>query len=243
MASEFVPTFHTADQAQTLDVSAVLELERKIAASGTSLFDLMNRAGLAVAMYVGGRLGLGTNVVVLAGTGNNGGDGWVAAELLSKMGARVTIACSLPPEGVTAQPARDAAIHAARFGNRASLSVLAEPSADDVKGALSQANIVIDALLGTGFAGTSLRGSSLEWIQLLADEQASRKAAGRQLAVIAVDAPSGVNAQTGAATDPCVRATATITMMAAKPGLLAEPGSAYVGQLLVARIFPLEQVS
>ncbi|MBO4365435.1 MAG: DNA-deoxyinosine glycosylase, partial [Eggerthellaceae bacterium] len=111
-----------------LDVPDVVALEQAIAAAGTPLSELMDRAGTALALRVEAILrGLeaGTYprpiaateteplVVLLCGSGNNGGDGWVAATLLAQHGHRVCLVTKKAAEDITAQPAHDAAIRAA----------------------------------------------------------------------------------------------------------------------------------
>ena len=74
-----------------MDVAEVVALEQRIAQEGTSLYTLMTRAGKAVAEAVCQHAPVGSYVVVLAGSGNNGGDGWVAAEDLAEQGYNVVL--------------------------------------------------------------------------------------------------------------------------------------------------------
>ena len=167
-----------------LDVADVAALEQRIAAGGTSLGTLMQRAGAAVAAAACEHAEAGGHVVVLAGTGNNGGDGWVAARLLADAGRRVMLACPVAAADITAEPAHTEALRteAAAGGNGAggrgpsgssgeipagSLRVLVAPGAAEVATAVRDACVVIDALLGTGFAHDTLREPIAGWVRAL----------------------------------------------------------------------------
>lgn len=84
-------------EARVLDVAEMVALEQRIASEGTSLLELMMRAGTALAQAVEEALAPGYRVVVLAGSGNNGGDGWVAASRLAEAGRSVTLATKTLP--------------------------------------------------------------------------------------------------------------------------------------------------
>lgn len=237
---EFIPTFKQAKKARTLNVEQVIELEQKIAAAETPLDELMRRAGTAVALYVELSTGMGGNMLILAGSGNNGGDGWVAAELLANAHADVTLLSTRALEDITAEPARSVAEKVCARTDLESLNVIFAPTDEELADALAKADIVIDALLGTGFDGDTLHGATLQWITALNAEQERRAAEKKPLHVIAVDVPSGLNAQTGTTTEPCVHAAATVTMMVLKPGLKTERGVEVCGQMNVATIHPIE---
>jgi NAD(P)H-hydrate epimerase len=169
-------------------------------AAGTPVETLMERAGHAVAWAVRTRLrGLyGRRAVVVCGKGNNGGDGVIAARVLRQWGARVD------------------EFHLARGVPRAEFSR-----------ALQRADVLVDAMYGTGFRG-ALEGDA----ELVAN--ASRSFPGT---VIAVDIPSGVNGLTGeVARELAVRADETVCFAAYKPGLLFEPGRSFAGRVRVADI-------
>ena len=216
----------------TLNVADVVELEQRIAADGTPLYELMKRAGAALAARAGELTAAGRRIVVLAGPGNNGGDGWVAAELFVAAGRNVTLVSAKEPSALTAEPARTAALHAIEAcGER--LHVLAAPGAAEVAAALQGAGLAIDALLGTGFAHSTLREPLAGWVRSL------NAAHAKGLAVLACDVASGVSAQTGEAANPHVLADATVTMMVLKPGLLTGAGEAACGSIQVAQIHDL----
>ena len=215
----------------TLNVADVVELEQRIAADGTPLYELMKRAGAALAARAS-ELAPDGRIVVLAGSGNNGGDGWVAAELLVAAGREVALASVREPDALTAEPARTAALHAIETcGER--LHVLAAPSAAEVAAELRGAGLAIDALLGTGFAHSALREPLAGWVRALDAAHA------KGLRVLACDVASGVSAQTGEAAQPHVLADVTVTMLVLKPGLLAGAGAAACGSVQVACIHDL----
>lgn len=215
-----------------LDVSEVIQLEKRTAADGTSLLTLMSRAGGAVAEaaeeILRERCSTGKNVVVLAGSGNNGGDGWVAAEKLARKGYQVTLVSNAPAEKLKAEPARTAAIKAVR---NKGFSIALSPTNDVLEKLLHEADLIIDSILGTGFVYLEVRAPYSEWIDLAND--ASSK---HGIPILSVDCPSGINAQTGVAAESCMEADKTITMIAAKTGLVQKASSSYVGTLLVAPI-------
>ena len=211
----------------TLNVPDVVELEQMIAADGTPLYELMVNAGAALASAAGERLGRRGAVVVLAGSGNNGGDGWVAAESLARSGHDAVVVTPRAPEELTTEPARTAALHA--VDTCPDLPVLVNPGRDELKGRLAAADVAIDAMLGTGFSHDVLRAPYADWTCELDDAHAAG------LHVIAADIPSGVSAQTGACSKPHVVADQTITMMTRKPGMPPE----HCGAVRVAEIHDL----
>lgn len=181
---------------------------------------LMENAGRRVAEEAARRLGgaAGRRVVVYAGKGNNGGDGLVAARHLANAGARVLVILAagdqMPPDA-----ARNLDI-ARRMG----LDII--PPGPDVGPILALSDLVIDALLGIGVKG-EVKGPLAEAIEMIN--------AARRL-VLAVDVPSGLDADTGKIAGCCVRAGVTVTLALPKRGLYLYPGAAYVGELVVADI-------
>lgn len=221
---EFVPP--------ALDVPDVVQLEQTIAAGGTSLAELMSRAGLAIAHSVH-EAWPQARVALLCGNGNNGGDGWVAAAELVERGHEVTLVCARSADELKAQPARDAALEAfPLLQERARVQV--RPSEAELAAALAQADVIVDAILGTGFSGQTVKAPFDQWIAC-ANEC---RAAGAK--VIAADAPSGLNAQTGEASTPCITADETITMIVPKPGLRTGVGPARSGCVRVAPLAYIE---
>jgi NAD(P)H-hydrate epimerase len=193
--------------AQTRDADA-----RTIAA-GTAGYTLMERAGAACADAAERLLAGGTRVLVVAGPGNNGGDGLVAARRLAERGLSVTVAL---------------------FGDRAALRGDAGQAAADWIGPVeplsaadpSAADVIVDALFGAGLA-RDLDGEARAVVERL-------NAAGRP--VLAIDVPSGIDGDTGQVRGVAIRAAATITFVRRKPGHLLFPGRAYCGPVEVADI-------
>lgn len=219
-----------------MDVAEVVALEQRIAQEGTSLYALMTRAGKTVAEAVRQHAPVGSNVVVLAGSGNNGGDGWVAAEDLAARGYNVVLITKAPTAEIKAEPAKTAALKAEEAG---SFRVEVDPGRDVIKEELKHADVVVDAILGTGFSHSEVREPYASWIALANEvcgckPECSGKGTGEGAWLIAVDCPSGLNAQTGTAAQACIRADETITMLAVKTGLLVPEAAPYVGQLRLA---------
>lgn len=265
-----------ADRVQTLDVKQVVALEQAIAADGTSLAELMDRAGASAAQFIRERWDANHAVLIFCGTGNNGGDGWVVGRLLAQAGYGVRLVCSHEPEEIGAQPAHDAAVRClSEVGDTSGFTFELAPDADTVHRLAASADIVVDALLGTGFHYDTLREPTRTYVAAIADAVGlggdARSAAtvtddvhGGSLApagiapdgdetsapvparvdapvVVAVDVPSGLNAQTGQASDPVVRADYTVTMMTRKTGMRQPAAADLCGQISVARIADIEK--
>jgi NAD(P)H-hydrate epimerase len=175
---------------------------------GMPSLELMERAGAGLAELVA-EVAPDGPVAVVCGKGNNGGDGLVAARLLREQWRDVR--CLLLGE-------RDEL-----RGDAAAMAqgVETEPFS---AGALDGAAMVIDAILGTGFEG-AVRGAAADAIAAMEGH-----------AVVAADVPSGVNASTGEVEGPAVRARATATFAAGKPGLHVNPGKEHAGAVRVIDI-------
>jgi NAD(P)H-hydrate epimerase len=185
---------------------------------GISPIQLMEVAGLATARVARSLIGsplTGRRVSILAGPGNNGGDGLVAARRLAGWGASVTAQTSYELEA--ARGLSEAQLAAARG---AGVEVTAWT------GEAVQSDLLIDALLGFGASGAP-RGVVETMIAALNAGPAP---------VLALDVPSGIDAATGDAPGACVKATATVTLALPKSGLLAAGAKAYVGRLWLADI-------
>ena len=204
-----------------LSCDEVRALEDIIDAAGTSKAELMELAGEFAAEQV---LKLKPKrVLVLVGFGNNGGDGWVAADILSQKGLDVDVVSPLEPDEISSSLAR----HVARRTAGRDVNVIVGPSRTELADLIARADVVLDAILGTGFHG-ALRPPFSIWISTLND-LAPR--------VISVDVPSGLDAQTGRVEDDCVRATATATMIAPKIGLYSADGPEYAGEIICGRLY------
>lgn len=223
-----------------LDVDQVVDLERRIVEAGTPLSTLMARAGVAVAgaalELAASRNGEGkSRFVVMCGSGNNGGDGWVAAQLLAQRGFVVDVIAQIAPADVKAQPAHDAAERAyLSLGSCADACVHVAPDVAQAEDAIAKADVIVDAVLGTGFSGDAVRAPYGEWIRMT---NGARK---RGALIVAADVPSGLSAQTGEAADPCIEANLTVTMIVQKTGLAAPQAARYCGEVRVAPLVSLE---
>lgn len=207
----------TAAETQALDV----ETE----ARGTPVDALMDRAGDAVARAAAAAAGgtYGRRAVILAGKGNNGGDGLVAARRLMAWGTSPEVV--LLSEDLGPLPSRH--LHAAvAAGVRVS-------GPERLAAALDRADVVIDALVGTGFRGPADGALA----------RAIEACNGSGAPVVAVDVPSGVEGDTGAVRGPAVAADVTVTFGAPKVGIVLFPGAAHAGVVDVADIgFPPDLV-
>jgi NAD(P)H-hydrate epimerase len=195
---------------------------------------LMEQAGSAVAavahaLAVAGERWESGPILILCGSGNNGGDGFVAARRLAAGGARVIVA--LVSTG--ARPgAPDAARNWDRLGRLAGIERVHVPVARDVAmlgHGIERAAIVVDALLGTG-----VRGLLREPVRSAVELANRARAAG--VPVLAVDCPTAVDLSSGELSDPVVRADVTLTFHRPKAGLLTRRGAAVAGRVLVAPI-------
>ena len=199
------------------------EIDRRSEARGVSVLELMERAGWAVAraatVLAGG--GYGRRALVLAGKGNNGGDGLVAARHLAAAGMGVTVL-------LLAEPAAFAGPAGENLRRLEATRVLAA-TPDRLTREVARAAIVVDAVFGTGFRGVP------EGPSAAAIDAANRGAA----PIVSADLPSGVNADSGAVAGDAVWATATVTFGAPKAGIVLFPGAERAGAVEVADIgFP-----
>ena len=188
---------------------------------------LMDNAAQAVADSVNDSLDDldGESVVVFCGGGNNGGDGFGAARWLQNYGARVRVfVVGKELEAVTGDAAAELAML-----QKTDAKVEAIAGEDDwvvAELAAAKADILVDALAGTGFHG-ELEGDLLRACRLLNDSEKY---------IVAVDVPTGVNADNGAVSENAVRADKTVTMALLKTGLLLYPGREYCGDIELADI-------
>ena len=199
------------------DSAALRDADARAITGGIPGERLMETAGLAASREILATFPPGSNALVLAGPGNNGGDGWVVARHLAEAGWDVTIA--LP--GGRRPETPDAIAMADRAEAMGIPVITAEPG--DI--ATGQA-IVIDAMLGTGTTGAP-RGA-------IGDVVAAVIASG--VPVVALDVPTGVDADTGRIDGDALRAQVTITFAGDMPGLHVAPGRGHAGRVVVADI-------
>lgn len=195
---------------------------------------LMENAGRAAAEFIYAALldPSTARVLILCGAGNNGGDGFVVARHLHNAGVPVVVALAAPPDRARG----DAAINL-RIIQQMRLKCLPAYEPDGLAAARAeaeQAEIIVDALLGTGSQGPP-RGVAAELVHLANAAPRARR--------VAIDIPSGLDGDSGTAHEPCFRAHATVTMAALKTGLAAAAGREFTGRVVVVDIgVPREQL-
>jgi hydroxyethylthiazole kinase-like uncharacterized protein yjeF len=174
---------------------------------GISVDWLMEAAGWQVARFCNGP------TAVVCGIGNNAGDGLAAARHLHRWGRLSSVSC-VDAGRLSGSAARE----------RDALGKLGIDVSDELR--LDGAQVVVDALFGTGLSRAP-EGKFAAWIEAVN---------GSGLRVIAVDVPSGLDADTGLAYAPTIRAHTTVTLGLAKPGLLNGDGPGVAGEVWVADI-------
>lgn len=164
-------------------------------------------------------------VAVLCGGGNNAGDGYAMARHLHNHGAAVAIHALKDPARLTGDAATNHLI-CQRMGLPIT-AVLDAPAVQDAARAWADVDAVVDAMLGTGFAGEVREPIAT------AIEQVN---AGQGPLVLAVDVPSGLDCQSGRPATATVRADVTVTFVARKVGFAAPSAAAHLGRVVVADI-------
>lgn len=196
------------------------QIEDDAIAAGTTVEELMQRAGRAVADAVGEALEkqiIGRRVLVLAGPGKNGGDGLIAARILRQRGASVSIACPAPRVD---DPLLEECIAVGCSIMQGDLANLDET--------VLKVEVVVDALLGTG-RSRAIEGPIRSALDVV------REAAGERT-VVAVDVPSGLDSDSSMVDPAALRADMTMALGAVKRGCLSAQGAEYSGAIRVADI-------
>ncbi len=170
---------------------------------------LMERAAEALCAEILSRYGRSAAVSAVCGGGNNGGDGLYAAVLLKEAGCRVQICLCGEPRTEDAK----------EMYSRAKAAGI--PFSEE----LGRPDVIVDALVGTGFHGT-LRERAAYWVDRINESGA---------AVVAADCPTGINSDDGSC-EKAVCAEVTVTFHRPKPGLYSYPGRALCGEIVVADI-------
>ena len=184
------------------------DAEQALFSGGLDSFELMQRAGNAVAEFLHANWPEG-RIQVLCGPGGNGGDGFVAASQLAKLWRDVDVFCLVPREDLK--------------GDAAKAAALWEKDIRPLEDALEASHdIVLDALFGGGLS-RALEGTAA----------ALSQRGGR---VVSIDVPSGIDGFTAKPLGPCFRAEGTITFAALRPAHVLLPAAAYCGGVFVADI-------
>lgn len=193
--------------APILTSAAMREAEAACAVQGTSLSELMDHAGAAVA-DTAWRMAAGAPILILCGPGNNGGDGYVAARLLAERGAQVRVAALTEPTTDLAKAAR------------AGWSGPVEP----LSGRLAPAPLIVDALFGVGLSRPIPDG-----LATILRHFYDRR-------ILAVDLPSGVQSDGAEDWTPPLAADVTLALGALKPAHVLLPTAPGCGRVLLAPI-------
>lgn len=219
MSSVQIP-YLTAEQMREVDRAMIedyhVELLQMMENAGRNLADL------ARVRFLDGDP-TGRTVVILAGSGGNGGGALVCARRLAAWGAQVQVYVTRSPQEMAPVPAHQLDI-------LQQMGVPARPA--EQAGDAPHAHLVVDGIIGYGLSGTP-RGTAAELI---------RWANVQRLPVLALDVPSGLDSTTGVPYDPCIQATATMTLALPKTGLRDPRARPYVGELFLADISVPPQV-
>ena len=203
------------------------QIEERSQQAGVSTDVLMENGGLAAAKRIRPHLGRVTDVrvVVLVGPGNNGGDGLVAARHLHDWGANaiVYLCHDRGADDPNLVAVRDEGVPIVHASDDDGLARLRE--------VLGSAQVAVDAVLGTG-RSRPIEGRLGEVLQELAGEKVRR----RELHIVALDLPTGLNADTGAVDPVSPKADSTVTLGYPKVGLFMFPGAEHIGRMEVVDI-------
>lgn len=224
MSSAFSPATEADNMAKRknrlVTAAEMRELDRRtIETYGLPGAVLMENAGRAIAQAAAGFKG--RSAVLFCGQGNNGGDGCVAARVLRGWGWKVKMVLAKPP----ARFRGDAALHW-NVAKKLKIPALVYKNAASLKRFVGRPAIVVDALLGTGVR------LPIEEPYCTLIEQINQI----RRPVVSADIPSGMDADTGVAGNPCVRAARTVTMGFVKRGLVKKRAKRWVGRLEAADI-------
>ena len=200
---------YTNEQIRELDRIAIQE-------HGIVGFELMNRAGEAVFEYIIHQCPDAKTIAVFCGSGNNAGDGYIVAHLLLDAGLAVCVYSVAEPEMLKG----DALTAYRRYVAAQGLVVLFSAEQD------LQVDVIVDALLGSGLA-RPVTGIYAQAIEIINQSRAF---------VVAVDIPSGLNANTGNVIGVAVQANATVTFIALHQGLLTGQAVDYCGAIMYASL-------
>ena len=196
----------------------MIEVDRLMIESyGILLIQMMENAGRGLAEMAKRMMDgvmTGRRVIVLCGTGNNGGGGMVAARHLSNRGANVRIRLVGSQERL-----KEVSEHQWKILDKMGVQ---EAQTSDLEGT----DLVVDALIGYGLAG-KIRGKTAEWVGIV--NQSGRP-------VLSLDAPTGLDATLGAPGEVCIQADTTLTLALPKTSLMGEKVRPYVGDLYLADI-------
>ena len=182
--------------------------------AGCGMFELMQRAGKAAYQVLKQEWPDARNILVVAGNGNNAGDGYVLAKLAKQQGMNVVVVCQQPKRALMGN-AKQAQLEWQKL--QGETLKFAEQN-------YAQFDVLVDALLGTGVNG-EVKTTFQSVIQQINQTG---------IPVLSIDLPSGMYANTGQALPLCIKADVTITFVATKPGLVSGIGKEFCGKLTFA---------
>ena len=210
---------------EAITAEEMAEIDKKAVEFGIPRLLLMENAGGAVARTIMEKFDHKLKIIVFAGTGNNGGDGFVAARHLANKGAKVNVFLIGDPEGIRTEEARLNWNVIRRMERSIKIYVVRSPSdRRKAKRYLKRADVLIDAMLGTGLRG-SLREPFSSVVRLINESG---------VPVVSVDAPTGLNPSTGEVLGSAVKAVYTVTFHKMKRGF--SKAKEYTGKVIVADI-------
>jgi NAD(P)H-hydrate epimerase len=203
------------------------EIDRKaIEETGIPGIVLMENAGRGTVDEIEREFGsvVSKKVVIVCGKGNNGGDGFVIARWLIKREANVSVFLIGRQKDISGNARIN--LNILRKMNTQVREVIDEDGLPPLKESFKDADVVVDAIFGTGFKG-DVKGIIARIVDLINKKNAP---------IVSVDVPSGVNSENGSVENVCVKATLTCTMCLPKRGLYLYPGRMYRGKLQVIDI-------
>lgn len=213
---------------KVVTVEQMRAIEQAADASGLTYDQMMENAGKSIATAI---LDFwpdaeGWSVTILAGPGNNGGDGLVVGHYLQDAGAKVSVYLT------KARPEEDENLR--RIIRHGCPITVAEKDKGHkaLRDLIVSADLIVDSIFGTGFK-PPIKGDAkkiLEFVNTMLEEHPPAPY------IVAVDCPSGIDCDTGEISDESLSADLTVTLVAAKPGLLRFPGAEYVGEIVVGDI-------
>ena len=193
----------------------VKALEPKAAQiAGCSMFALMQRAGETAFQTLRKEWPKAQTIIVVAGNGNNAGDGYVLAKLAKQQGMQVVVVCQEPKRDLVGDAKQAQSDWQKVGGETLKFSEMS----------YEQCDVIVDALLGTGVTGEVKPDFQAVVLQI---NQTG-------VPVLSIDLPSGMHANTGIALPICIKADVTVTFVATKPGLVSGIGKEFCGKVIFA---------
>ena len=210
-----------AHDLELLTTSEMAEADRLTIAGGMPGIELMNAAGRLIAEQAMKMVPGGGDILVACGPGNNGGDGFVAAQLLKERGCRIRLILYGSPNQLSGDAALAAKIWSGEIAPLEDASKSMNDGADEPK-----PDLIIDALFGAGLS-RDIEGAPADFIHQINQSKCP---------VLSVDMPSGIDGNSGQIRGVSVQATCTVTFFRKKPGHLLMPGRAHCGDLMLGNI-------